>query len=156
MDIKNIKEFWLVWFETTQEWNVVFPGFVFISGKHGSVGHAHGAALKYLGRGEAEFECCEDNGAAQHYMQDEEFWIEHKEPIEEFLLICSQYSDLKVSFEQMARVTSIFAGGEINDENIMSILEYFPMPGRSTLRMRREIHDNGHITTRRFIELIKQ
>lgn len=68
------EEFVLVWFETAQRWDVVFPDGTIINGNFGAMGHALGAALEYLGRGECEFEVTETTQQYFKYEKDEEFW----------------------------------------------------------------------------------
>lgn len=66
------QEFSLCWFEASQQWVVIFPGGKTLTGKFGSMGYAEGAALEYLGLGEADFEVTEDNGSFYRYERDSE------------------------------------------------------------------------------------
>ena len=67
-----ITEFYLLWFEDNQQWVVCLPN-GFLRG-YPSQGHAMQAALKHLGRAEAEF-LYEDFGGGNIYAyKDDEFW----------------------------------------------------------------------------------
>lgn len=66
------QEFSLCWFEASQQWVVIFPSGKTLTGKFGSMGYAEGAAIEYLGLGEADFEVTEDNGSFYRYERDSE------------------------------------------------------------------------------------
>lgn len=66
------QEFSVCWFEASQQWVVIFPSGKTLTGKFGSMGYAEGAALEYLGLGEADFEVTEDNGSFYRYERDSE------------------------------------------------------------------------------------
>lgn len=70
----NIEEFAVVWFESTQAWVVLLPNHAVLHKDFGAVGYATGAALEYLGRGEAEFDCVEDSGEFYRFAKCDEFW----------------------------------------------------------------------------------
>ena len=70
----DIEEFWLIWFETSRQWVLVFPDGTTFSNNWGAVGYAFQRALALIDRSEAEFECDEDSGSCQHWVKDEEFW----------------------------------------------------------------------------------
>ena len=72
----EIEEFYLLWFESIQEWKVIFPTGEILSDNWGAVGYAFNAALRRLNRSEAEFECEEDSGTYQLWVKDEVWWIE--------------------------------------------------------------------------------
>lgn len=73
---KDVEEFSVIWFESDQKWMAVFPTGVVLDNKFGAVGYATGAALDYLGRGEAEFDCVDDYGDFYRYAKCDEFWNE--------------------------------------------------------------------------------
>jgi hypothetical protein len=73
---KDVEEFSVIWFESDQKWIAVFPTGVVLDNKFGAVGYATGAALDYLGRGEAEFDCLDDYGDFYRYAKCDEFWNE--------------------------------------------------------------------------------
>lgn len=73
---KDVEEFSVIWFESDQKWIAVFPTGVVLDNKFGAVGYATGAALDYLGRGEAEFDCVDDYGDFYRYAKCDEFWNE--------------------------------------------------------------------------------
>lgn len=73
---KDVEEFSVIWFESDQKWMAVFPTGVVLDNNFGAVGYATGAALDYLGRGEAEFDCVDDYGDFYRYAKCDEFWNE--------------------------------------------------------------------------------
>jgi hypothetical protein len=72
----KIEEFVAIWFESTQEWVVMFPDGTSIRNGFGAVGYAVNAALEYLSRGEVEFDVTEDTGTFYRYQKCAEFWQE--------------------------------------------------------------------------------
>lgn len=77
---RNVQEFTLVWFESTQKWVAVLDDGTVLDNKFASVGAAHGAALEATGRGEAEWEMESSTGDVQRYVKDDEYWVEVVRP----------------------------------------------------------------------------
>jgi hypothetical protein len=70
----DLEEFWVLWFESTQEWKVVFCDGSVLSNNWGAVGYAVNAAYEFTGRAECEFMCMMNEGEAFWYQKDAEFW----------------------------------------------------------------------------------
>lgn len=73
--MKNVKEFTLVWFESTQEWISVLDNKTIISDDFGAVGYALSATLNMLDRGEAEFLVESSSSSTISYVYDDEFYV---------------------------------------------------------------------------------
>lgn len=71
----TVEEFAVIWFESIQAWTVLLPNHLVLHNNFGAVGYAVGAALDYLGRGEAEFDCVEDSGEFYRFAKCDEFWV---------------------------------------------------------------------------------
>ena len=71
----HITEFVCVWFDSTQQWRVMFDDGSMLPESFGCTGKASGAAMVHLGRGEASF--LDYAGAAGDFcrwVKDDDYW----------------------------------------------------------------------------------